>query len=441
MVQILGRKSFAVLLVNFTDSATPKPFTLAAAQDAWATIRRFWQYDSYDKVSLFGSQIFDWQTYPSTRAAFTKANSDKKGPRRDLMIAAVKTNFAVDAKKFDHVIVIFSEAVGDAWTSGKGSVFEPTIIATGTICHEMTHQFGEPDHSWDFTNRAVGGAPGEYYDQTDVMSAQNCWFAKKTAKDPFSGSGPHHCMFWKDKFGWLDGTTIRRITDKDLNKGFDQTFTLYSRNEPVYARLNCIQFLDIWVELNVNTDKGDNVFYDDFDTGLTGSGVVIHQQGTVPSGNTVPFVLVPDLANNPDQKFWSAGQICTRVENAPDAGVNVHVWVQSVDVVEGSAKVNISSGFPRPLTRHRIVAIRKKHSTAGGHGGFDYIAQVAILDGSGNKIPLSRSSVATWINTGRNSFYVQGSDGSQAEVITEKHWIKTHPDSNPADNLLSLPSF
>ncbi|MEO7422210.1 MAG: DUF3892 domain-containing protein, partial [Ornithinibacter sp.] len=257
----------------------------------------------------------------------------------------------------------------------------------------------------------------------------------------FSGSGPHHCMFWKDKFGWLDGTTIIRISDTDLNKGYDHTFTLYSRNEPVAERLNCIQFLDLWVELDVSTDKGDNVFYDDFDTGLPASGVVIHQQGKVPSGNTVPFVLVPDLANNPDQKVWPAGQICTRTENAPQAGVDVHVWVQSIDLVEGSAHVNISSTYPRPLTRHRIVAIRKKHSTAGGHGGFDYISQVGILDGSGAVIALDRSRVVTWIDDRRNSFYVQGSDGSQAEVVVVEHWIQTHPDSNPADNLLSLPTF
>jgi len=34
MTQILGRKSFAVLLTNFTDSANPKPFSLVQAQDA-----------------------------------------------------------------------------------------------------------------------------------------------------------------------------------------------------------------------------------------------------------------------------------------------------------------------------------------------------------------------------------------------------------------------
>jgi hypothetical protein len=52
VTQILGQKAFAVLLGNFTDSANPKPFSLAQAQTAWDTIRRFWEYDSYGKVGL-----------------------------------------------------------------------------------------------------------------------------------------------------------------------------------------------------------------------------------------------------------------------------------------------------------------------------------------------------------------------------------------------------
>ena len=95
MTQILGRKSFAVLLVNFTDTAT-NPFSLAQAEDAWDRIRKYWQYDSYDKVNLNGSQVFDWQTYPSTRAAFTAAHADATGAHRGPMIASVKSKLGVD---------------------------------------------------------------------------------------------------------------------------------------------------------------------------------------------------------------------------------------------------------------------------------------------------------------------------------------------------------
>ena len=107
MTQILGRKSFAVLLVNFTDTAT-NPFSLVQAEDAWNRIRKYWQYDSYDKVSLWGSQVFEWQTYPSTRAAFTMANTNAKGPNRGMMIASVKTNLAFEPTKFHHIIIIYS---------------------------------------------------------------------------------------------------------------------------------------------------------------------------------------------------------------------------------------------------------------------------------------------------------------------------------------------
>jgi hypothetical protein len=72
-----------------------------------------------------------------------------------------------------------------------------------------------------------------------------------------------------------------------------------------------------------------------------------------------------------------------------------------------------------------FVAIRKAYTAA----GVEYISHVGILNGSGAVVPLSRGHVVRWIEGKRNSFYVQGSDN------------KTHPDSNPANNLLSLPSF
>lgn len=438
VTEILGQKKFAVLLTNFTDSAIPKPFTLKQAQDGWQTIIKYWEYDSYDKVSLFGSEIFDWQTYPSTQAAFSKANVT-----RGDKIAAVKSALGLDTKKFDYFIVIFSEQVGDAWTWGNGSIFEPsvTVMAAGTICHEMTHQFGEPDHSWDYTTRVAGGGPGEYWDQTDIMSARNCWYSGTPVVNSFAGSGPHHCMFWKDKFGWLDGTTVHRLQETDLTQSYDHTSVLYSRNEPVVERLNCIQFRDIWVELDVSTVMPPNVFFDDFDAGLHGSGVAIHQRGTVASGNTVPYVRVPDLLNNPDQKFWNAGTVFTRRSENPPLHPDVHIWVQSIDLSDSSARVNLSCAVLPPLTRHRIVAIRKKHSTAGGKGGFDYVSQVGVLDDKNSVVPINRNLVVDWINRARNSFYVGGDNGLQAEVIVEEHWIKTRPDSDPSNNLLSLPSF
>ena len=213
-------------------------------------------------------------------------------------------------------------------------------MATGTICHEMTHQFGEPDHSWDFTTRVAGGAKGGSGMQTDVMSAQNCWYAKQTAADSFSGSGPITACSGRTSSAGSTAPRSRASATRTSTRVNTTTFTLFSGNEPVLERLNCIQFLDIWVELDVKTDKGDNVFYDDSTPAwagldrLHGSGVVIHQKGTVPSGNTVPFVLVPDLANNPDQEFWSAGRSARGSERTP--GVEVYVWVRSVDLVEGA---------------------------------------------------------------------------------------------------------
>jgi hypothetical protein len=258
---IVGQKRFAVLLANFTDSKDPTPFTKAQMDTGWADVTKFWSYGSYGKVGFDGSQTFDWQTYQSTIAKFMADHAIKDGSGkvtgydRGGMIDSVKSAFAVDTSQFDYFIVIFSDPVGTAYSSGNGAIFEPSIIASVFLCHEMTHVLGESDHSYDYSGRhdASWSMPGEYFDQTDIMGAANCWYAPQVGNDRFSAAGPHHCMFWRDKFGWLDDTVIQRITDSELETPYDQTFTLYSRDDPFANRLNCIKVLDSYVELAVNT--------------------------------------------------------------------------------------------------------------------------------------------------------------------------------------------
>jgi hypothetical protein len=139
--------------------------------------------------------------------------------------------------------------------------------------------------------------------------------------------------------------------------------------------------------------------------------------------------------------FWNAGDICVRAGNGAIAGVELFIWVQQVDTASGTANVNISNTWPAPLTSNRIEAIRKGHSSAGGRGGFEYIAYVGVRDRTGTLRAVPRTWVADWIEWGRNSFFVIGADGSRAMVIVDQHWIKTVPDDDTQDNLLSLPLF
>ena len=108
------------------------------------------------------------------------------------MIASVKTALGVDTTKFDYFIIIFSEAVGDTWTSGNGSIFEPTIMATGTICHEMTHQFGE-------------NLPPNPPNKEQLANDNNLFmsFAKKLLALGRAGRPGPNC--WPDLFRWHQG--------------------------------------------------------------------------------------------------------------------------------------------------------------------------------------------------------------------------------------------
>jgi hypothetical protein len=416
--QILGKQPFAVLLCNFSDSVNPKPFTYDDAQVGWETNRLFWETTSYGKVSLEGSVVNDWITLPITNSNFQATYTS-----RTTMIQYAKDQSGIDQSKFVGFIVIFSEPVGTAWTQGNGAIFEPTICYSTTICHEMTHILGEPTHSFDFSNRidGDGNPPGMYWDQTDIMSAQNCWRTQRIASDDFSGRGPHHCMIWKDEFGWLSDSKVLRLSEQDLEGPIDGEWILEARDSPVTDQYICIFFRDLTIELTV--PRG-------FDAGMPAAGIIIHQ-----NIGGVPWVLVPDLGHQPDVKLWSAGSVY-RKDADVDGRPVFYIWVVSIDESQGTALVNISNGPIAPLQAVQILAIRKK---MGAH--HDYIDAVGISNGAGALIAIERSIVVDYIVNGRNRFFVVGTDGSSANVEVDGHTIKTVPDGFLADNLLSLPSF
>jgi hypothetical protein len=428
MTTILGDKPFAFLLCNFKDSPNPQPFTLAQAEAGLATIRQFWNETSYGACSLAGTTLSDWITLPITNSDFIATYTTRAD-----MVQYAKDKSGIDQSKYVGFIVIFSEPVGTAWTEGNGAIFEPTILRTALICHEMTHILGEPTHSFDFTTRQTDtwAAPGEYWDQTDIMSAGNCWSTPTSTTDPFAGNGPQHCMMWKEQFGWLRGDRAIRISTADLERPYNINVRLAKRQQPIPdtdPHHRAIFFRDISIEF---------LAQEGFDAGLPGSGVVIHQRSA--SGGQ-PWVLVPDLAGNPDQKFWSAGDVCVREAVGLDAGDDYYIWVREINAAKGYAEVNVANGVVPPFARVQIRAIRKGYSRQLHH---TYIDSVGVADPSAPNglAAIPRSTVVDWISNGRNTFFVQGVDGSSAEVVVEQHWIKNVSDGSTADNLYSLPTF
>jgi len=84
----------------------------------------------------------DWITLPLKNSDFIASYKTKKA-----MIQYAKDHSVIDPSKYVGFIVIFSEPVGTAWTEGNGAIFEPTIVRSALICHEISHILGEPRHS------------------------------------------------------------------------------------------------------------------------------------------------------------------------------------------------------------------------------------------------------------------------------------------------------
>ena len=75
-----------------------------------------------------------------------------------------------------------------------------------------------------------------------------------------------------------------------------------------------------------------------------------------------------------------------------------------------------------------------------------WIGQIRVRDAAGNVYHLYRGQAAGLIDSGANTFFVLGADGSRADVevgaTADGHaYLHTHPDETTADNLLSLPHF
>jgi uncharacterized protein DUF3892 len=149
------------------------------------------------------------------------------------------------------------------------------------------------------------------------------------------------------------------------------------------------------------------------------------------------------------QHFWSMDDLASTENNAPidftdrlgtvDRGSSVYnlhgmIW-QGINVTWVPAVSTLSPG------RYQVTGAdfeRGEFARWMSHFGGSF------TDGSPWRI--ERAKGVDYINSGQYSFFLHGSDGSEAEVYVEAHdphvghpYLKTQPDSSKEDNLVSLP--
>lgn len=99
--------------------------------------------------------------------------------------------------------------------------------------------------------------------------------------------------------------------------------------------------------------------------------------------------------------------------------------------------------YPPKGAALQVLAIEKAYSVEVGQ---EWIFAVRTRDNSTNiEYDLYRDQATSLIDTGANTMFVVGGDGSRSTVITRQagdhKYLTTTPDGSLADNLLSLPQF
>ena len=194
-------KSFALILINFTDLKT-QPFTKSAAQAALTgssgSLKAFYEEESKGRMTVTGT-AYGWYTIDATttgcdwRAWHTLAYN---------AAAAAGVNFA----SFSNVIFAWPQTnqcgfAGVAYVPGVYSYLNGTL-SVQVMSHEVGHNFGL-GHA-NASNCVVNGT------RVTIAAASAC--TTKTYADPFSTMGNnaarHNHGSQLGELGWLDGSEV-----------------------------------------------------------------------------------------------------------------------------------------------------------------------------------------------------------------------------------------
>ena len=202
-----GPQKLAVLLCKFSDGAGTEPNPASFYEDlilkrGTGGLNDYWNAASLGAINLDGSQLFGWKTLDVRRADYLAAH-----PGRWDKIKGAIDAFAIDTSKFAAVVAIFNVDVTDGGAQ-DGVLVGPSDANVTFLGHETGHVFGL-DHSFDTSTRVAEpswpSAPGEYYDQHDIMSAMN---VDSDTGHRFSPRGPLLNVANLDRMGWLPGARV-----------------------------------------------------------------------------------------------------------------------------------------------------------------------------------------------------------------------------------------
>ena len=256
-----GSQKFAVLLCKFSDNSTVEPQNKAFFEDLFVNrgtggVNDYWITNSNGNINLDGTVIFNWKNLNTKHDDYVSTH-----PTRWNKVSGAIDAFGLDTSKYAGVVAVFNTSVSDAGTEG-GVLAGPTELNVTWLGHETGHVLGL-SHSFDESDRKLisWSAPGEYYDNYDIMSAMNVF---TTPHPKFTNTGPRLCTANQDFMGWLPSTRVwsppehrSSLTDVDL-------VALSHSDTPGYI---CAKVGGFYLEFRVR---------DGLDAGIPGPAVLIH---------------------------------------------------------------------------------------------------------------------------------------------------------------------
>ncbi len=272
----MGAQNTLVILVNFQDKPSEKPWTVTEANNlVFGTVNDFMQENSSDQTWVSGNTA-GWFTIPvnSTECDGFAIESHAKQ-------AAQAAGYNLSS--YDRFVFAFPKnACGYSGMGQVGAVPSSTWINGSlilrTVAHELGHNMGlHHSHALECGDTTLGSSctSQEYGDTLDIMG--------------YSGTVGHFNAFQKEQLGWLSADNVINVTASGSH-------TLV----PAELLTNSAKVLKVFKEVDSTTGQNTHYYVEfrqpiGFDTQITDRGVVnstnifngvIVHQGTQQVGNS-----------------------------------------------------------------------------------------------------------------------------------------------------------